>query len=243
MNKEDIEYWITVNGNHIPVKKGQTKLESVNSFLKEKGDINGYSVSELKKRQTIDLLEQQESFDVYKGSKDIDKYQPNISYSKNVDNEEKKQAVYMYTTGKGLTDYVNINQYLNGTAFFNEEQKEKLNKAISQIDSCITSKTNKNMVVYRGIAMPKEKIGVGEKILLSKGFTSTSVSFDIAQEFADHYNGIIFEIQVPKGTRALGIGDNVDAFYDEAEVLFGRNAQLEVKEINGRIIKGVISYG
>lgn len=33
----DIESWITVRGNHIPIKKGQTKEEAVKSFLESKG--------------------------------------------------------------------------------------------------------------------------------------------------------------------------------------------------------------
>ena len=34
---DDIESWITVRGNHIPIKKGQSKEEAVKSFLKSKG--------------------------------------------------------------------------------------------------------------------------------------------------------------------------------------------------------------
>jgi len=34
---DDIESWITVRGNHIPVKKGQSKEDAVKSFLKNKG--------------------------------------------------------------------------------------------------------------------------------------------------------------------------------------------------------------
>lgn len=34
---DDIESWITVRGNHIPIKKGQSKEEAVKSFLEKKG--------------------------------------------------------------------------------------------------------------------------------------------------------------------------------------------------------------
>ena len=34
---DDIESWITVRGNHIPIKKGQSKEEAVKLFLKNKG--------------------------------------------------------------------------------------------------------------------------------------------------------------------------------------------------------------
>lgn len=33
----DIESWITVHGNHIPIKKGQSKEDAVKSFLEKKG--------------------------------------------------------------------------------------------------------------------------------------------------------------------------------------------------------------
>ena len=34
---DDIESWITVRGNHIPIKKGQSKEDAVKSFLENKG--------------------------------------------------------------------------------------------------------------------------------------------------------------------------------------------------------------
>lgn len=35
---DDIESWITVRGNHIPIKKGQSKEEAVKSFIESKGE-------------------------------------------------------------------------------------------------------------------------------------------------------------------------------------------------------------
>lgn len=35
---DDIESWITVRGNHIPIKKGQSKEEAVKSFVESKGE-------------------------------------------------------------------------------------------------------------------------------------------------------------------------------------------------------------
>ena len=37
----DIESWITVNGNHIPIRKGQTKEEAVKSFVESKQGKSG----------------------------------------------------------------------------------------------------------------------------------------------------------------------------------------------------------
>ena len=33
--------WITVNGNHIPIKKGQSKGDAVKSFFENKGKSEG----------------------------------------------------------------------------------------------------------------------------------------------------------------------------------------------------------
>lgn len=45
-NSEDIE-WITVKGNHIPIKKGQSKKEAIREFIKDKKEpITGLTESE-----------------------------------------------------------------------------------------------------------------------------------------------------------------------------------------------------
>lgn len=36
-NDDDIESWITVKGNHIPIRKGQSKEDAVKSFIEKKG--------------------------------------------------------------------------------------------------------------------------------------------------------------------------------------------------------------
>ena len=52
MKNEDIEYWFsTENGAHVPVRKGQTKEQALNEFLKDKDDARGKSVEELKNEQ------------------------------------------------------------------------------------------------------------------------------------------------------------------------------------------------
>lgn len=49
---EEIEYWFsTANGAHIPVRKGQTKQQALDAFLRANGDPRGMSAAELKKRQ------------------------------------------------------------------------------------------------------------------------------------------------------------------------------------------------
>ena len=53
LRDDEIEFWFTANGNHIPVKKGQSKEQALSEFLKSKGDLQGYSTKELKERQML----------------------------------------------------------------------------------------------------------------------------------------------------------------------------------------------
>ena len=57
--EDEIEYWITTEkGAHIPVKRGQTKEEALNEFLRAKGDPRGKSIKQLKYEQEIELKKQ-----------------------------------------------------------------------------------------------------------------------------------------------------------------------------------------
>ncbi|MBR1676267.1 MAG: hypothetical protein IJ706_03045 [Clostridia bacterium] len=53
LTDDEIEYWFTANGNHIPVKKGQSNKQAFSEFLKSKGDVRGYSAKELKEMQML----------------------------------------------------------------------------------------------------------------------------------------------------------------------------------------------
>ena len=50
------EQWITVNGNHIPIKEGQTKEEAVENFLKVKNKFESESVSAVKNEKDLKNL-------------------------------------------------------------------------------------------------------------------------------------------------------------------------------------------
>lgn len=50
LTDNEIEYWFTANGNHIPVKKGQSKEQALSEFLKSKGDVQGYNSDELSQK-------------------------------------------------------------------------------------------------------------------------------------------------------------------------------------------------
>lgn len=51
---DNVKDWITINGNHIPVKEGQTKSEAANNFLKEKAEKGKMRIKKgLKKTEDI----------------------------------------------------------------------------------------------------------------------------------------------------------------------------------------------
>jgi hypothetical protein len=73
-------------------------------------------------------------------------------------------------------------------------------------------------------------------------YLSTSVSRDVAQKYFDKIrrggdDAIILEINVPKGTRGIYIGNNTDAREDEFEFLAGHGLKYRVVERNNNTLK------
>ena len=54
---DDIESWITVKGNHIPIRKGESKEEAVKSFLENKGEGSVESGKETRKSLALKIAD------------------------------------------------------------------------------------------------------------------------------------------------------------------------------------------
>ena len=95
---DDIE-WITVKGNHIPIKKGQSKDEAVKEFLKDKEGKSGDSLKGKYAKEDVDFDEEQAKKDIEEakkqGHKDID----DIADYLGLDSEE-----VIALTGEGYED-------------------------------------------------------------------------------------------------------------------------------------------
>ena len=52
--RDDVAYFFTANGTHIPVKHGQTQEEAISAFLKKHGDPREKSVEELRGELAVD---------------------------------------------------------------------------------------------------------------------------------------------------------------------------------------------
>lgn len=182
------------------------------------------------------------SFKIYDDySSSVVEDQPQISYEERVQSYSQKEALANYTSGHGLLNYENTNDYLNGKKKFSAEDQKQLDENIAKIDSCIKGKTDKDIMVFRGIAADINDIEVGDEIL-NKGYTSTATSKGIADDFANYYEGTTISVRVPKGTAALFIGYNTAGDFDETEMLFGRNAKITIVEKTGNEVIGELSY-
>ncbi|MCR5048169.1 MAG: ADP-ribosyltransferase [Saccharofermentans sp.] len=151
-----------------------------------------------------------------------------------------KEAIKGYTN----TDYVDINKKLRGLSDswtpIHMERAKAIHFALGR------SSIPCDCVVYRGAS--SDALGAFKglsddelkgKIIRDKGFMSTSLDRDVSS--LNFSGGILFEIEVPKGSKGAYVG-NVGQFgHLESEVLFDCNRVMEIKDvqtINGkRIIK------
>lgn len=102
---EEIESWITVRGNHIPIKKGQSKEDAVEEFLFKRKEEAGYNVNTVKH-------EQREKAE-----------KAGFSMSSMV---EKKKKV-----AEATHEYNNANGEYEQYAQWNKERKERVDKKAS----------------------------------------------------------------------------------------------------------------
>lgn len=89
LDADDIELWITVKGNHIPIRKGQSKEDAVKSFLENKG---GNSSAKVEKTES----KQEEKVDKSNNSGKI--YTKTMSKIRNF--KAKSDGTYDFETGK-----------------------------------------------------------------------------------------------------------------------------------------------
>lgn len=227
--------WRTIGGRRVFIKEGQ----DLASAMKESGKFKK-TINQTKKEKKVTYKEY-----VYKNGYDYEKENEKTLYENNVKTEAQRKALKDYaeeeSKGKISNNYENINGYYNKTKQFSKVDAESLENAAEQIESCIKGKTDKDIYTFRGIAIKSKDINVGDEIL-NKGFTSTSIDKTIAKDFADYYNGVLINIKVSKGTEALYIGANSGSGYNEAELLFKRNAKIIITEKNEEGIFGEIKY-
>ncbi len=137
---------------------------------------------------------------------------------------------------------------LNGELRSNNGNLSRMNKesreAVEKIDlemKINSKKFSKPTVLYRGVSDPIATDRYGR--FVDRGYTSTSMSQDVADEFANSTGGsdpTVYEIHVPKGVRYVNPVEYMDEFDQaamgyQAEALLPRNMVFEVKGRKGNV--------
>jgi hypothetical protein len=159
---------------------------------------------------------------------------PRIKHTNDlINDEEKKNAFARYTGGS----YENINKKLLGKltdADLPLNEREEVNSYISQMDGVMKQAAfPEETIVYSGLGKrasafldemcPPKTCGEGNEFEL-KGFTSTSIDKKVTEMFG---SGIILEIKVPVGAKALSL-EPISTFPHEKEVLLNRGSKFKV---------------
>jgi hypothetical protein len=149
---------------------------------------------------------------------------------------EEREAVDAYTD----KIYLDINRYLNGGAY----KYPKTPDYVNLIDSAMAKfELEDRITVYKGaeaVYYAHWKVGDIEPISV---FLSTSISEDVARYFKNFkerwkYDEIILEINVPKGTRGIYIGNNTAFPSPQDEFFLGRGGlKYRVIERDRNILK------
>jgi hypothetical protein len=138
-------------------------------------------------------------------------------------------AVKSYT-GSG---YTAINAHLR----FNNDTSDETKSKIKHLDEAIKGTTLKeDRTVWRGINREAAKSMFGDQlktgmVVSDKGFVSTSTEKGFARNWKGS-QGVLLEIQVPKGASALDVHKISASGKQEAEILLPRGSQFKVESVD-----------
>jgi len=158
-------------------------------------------------------------------------------------NENQQKAIEHFSS----VDYVPINSYLRTGKVENYDSSyvldtKEVKDRIKQMDSVFDKvELPENTTVYRGINMEllekmKDQLIPGNTLEFS-AFTSTTHDENVAKTFARGSKNAIFEIRLPKGSKALSI-ENHSGFKKESEILLNRGMKFKVVEVKTKNIHG-----
>lgn len=139
--------------------------------------------------------------------------------------DAEKSAIKAYSSDKGMIPaYKEINTGLRSDSEVPDEHKQ----TVADLDAAFsTAIAKESFKVYRGVSVEfAEKLSKG-KAFVDKAFSSTTSDKNIAKEFSGK-RGVVMEISVPKGAKALSLKD-VSQYPEEKEVLLNRGGKYKVK--------------
>lgn len=128
----EIERWITVNGAHIPIIKGESRARAVANFIKQKREQRlkgGYG-----SKKAIDKLRRiaKKSADEYKKTPDIDDHKQRGSFLSSKEVAAIKKAQDQDEVDMALRYRRSLNKTIKGRAKTNEERYNDINKEYNE---------------------------------------------------------------------------------------------------------------
>lgn len=177
-NDDDIKEWITVRGNHIPILKGQTKEEAVESFLSKKNKEGQTEKKVVKPREytkdQIDLVTSKSYIDTEEGLTLYERFSDEEDKEKKKKLEEelnRKNREYQFSKLKNLPDSLQEDKYYMSESDYNDKKhtvsiyspvginKEKLSFDLQPIESKSMSDKLNVLEVTKGnlIELTKEE--------------------------------------------------------------------------------------
>ena len=177
-----------------------------------------------------DVLDQEYDALSKQGSKDLTEY------------ERDSLERYSGSDYSGINKTLYSDNYDPGSTYKREQIQNDINNITNSIKR---SEIPYDSRVYRGIDNIEVLFGDDAKNMsiqelngkysgsyfINKGFTSTSTSYSVAQDFSGTFNGGVMSIDVPRGSNGIAMG-NVSLFKDgEKEILFQRGSVFRINSI------------
>ena len=172
--------------------------------------VNGLLRGELKKRERFTPEELEELTD-----KIAEKNQIKRSFAKQEAKNKLFQEINSYKDAKNLVKKMDA-------SFESEELRTPFDMRVFRKTGSFTEDE-----LFKQIKELKNG-----NVLMQKSFMSTTVDLNA---ISDNFNGnyqVVYEIDVPKGTRGLYIGTNSAVSYNEKELLLDRGMKMEVYEVD-----------
>lgn len=259
--ESDID-WITVKGNHIPIKDGESPGEAIKKHFAKKDKVNeqkrlrelgvednnltqkifGKSGISFDKNGDYEI-----NYNIWeKELKEREKYfKPSIiKYEESFEKEIQLDWANLAFNDYSATMYNEINPYL----YENKSGNERLEKRIKIIDDAINRyELPDNIKVYRTVdSSALENMGIKDikncigEILNNQAYSSVSLDKEIMTGFINANKKttgnkqVVMEINIPKGKNVCFPIFYKSSYKEEQEILLKRNSKIKIFDIEDK---------
>jgi hypothetical protein len=181
---DDDVQWITVGGQHIPIKSGQSKGDAVKQAFGDKGGSGGAGGSSSKDSDQYQKA-MFSGVDGKKYSEETEKKIPKDTYDYGFENSERGSPYYEYAGSK----YEDLNYALRKNINLNPDDNILRSKLDNVIDRA--PKIPDNVEIFRGVGSSTgesfSNIAIGDEIN-DNGFQSFSLNPSTAESFTEQWH-------------------------------------------------------